>query len=269
VSDLRRRVAEHYSAQAESFAAYWAPILRQMSGALLPDLPLGGARRVLDVGTGTGGLIPALRAAAPSAAVFGADLSEGMLAVNAADTAAPLAVMAAEELAFANECVDVVVFTFVLHRLPRPAEALREAARVLRRGGAVGVVTWGAGGRAGAADRIWHDELDALGLPPEPRAPAFHAIVDSPERLDLLLRDAGFAATRAWPRAFERGSTRDEWLMFQLNRADRARLGTLAPERRGEFERRVRARIHALPPEEFTSRSEAVFGLGYTGGHSS
>ena len=73
-----QRTAQHYSARARGFDEHWAPLLRAMSRRVLPALPLRTARAVLDVGTGTGGMLPPLRAAAPSAALFGVDVAEGM-----------------------------------------------------------------------------------------------------------------------------------------------------------------------------------------------
>ena len=263
MSELRRRVAEHYSADAEGFADYWAPVLREMSSALLGHLPLERARRVLDLGCGTGGLIPDLRLVAPNATVVGLDLAEGMLAVAKRQTGAPLAVAAAEQLPLRAGCADVAVFSFVLHRLPDPVAALSEAAWALRPGGAVGTVTGGVGGGGGAAHRAWRDEVDALRLPPEPPVPAFHALLDSPEKVERALREAGFADARAWTRRFERRSTRDEWLRTQLGHPG-SRLRALSPERWRGFEQRVRERVRSLPPDEFASYSEATLGLGYT-----
>jgi SAM-dependent methyltransferase len=264
--EAARRVAAHYSAEAEAFAGYWAPILRQMSGALIDELPLASARRVVEIGVGTGGLLAEVGAAAPAAAVFGVDIAEGMLAVARRHSRAPLAVSDAQRLALRSASVDVTLFAFVLHRVPDPSAALGEAARVLRPGGVAGVVAWGAVGRGGAAARIWHEEVGALGVPAAAPITSEHDALDAPEKLDRLLRAAGFAEARVWRRSFERAYTRDEWLTFQLGYADRRRLARLEPARRRELERRVRGRVQSLRTEEFTYRSEAVFGLGYTAG---
>src|SRR5215475_3874500 len=111
MSEARRRVAEHYAAEAEAFDRYMAPTLLQMSSALLPHLPLERARRVVDVGCGTGGLIPSLRQAvgANGATVFGVDLTEGVLAIARRNTGAPLAAMDAERLALRAGSVDVAL----------------------------------------------------------------------------------------------------------------------------------------------------------------
>jgi ubiquinone/menaquinone biosynthesis C-methylase UbiE len=262
--EAARRVAAHYSAEAEAFAGYWAPILRQMSVALIAHLPLPSAERVVEIGVGTGGLVADVRDAAPRATIVGADISEGMLAVARRQSEARLVVSDAQRLALRSGSVDVALFAFVLHRVPEPGAALREAARVLRPGGVAGIVAWGAVGRSGAAARIWHEEVGALGAPAAEPMTAQHAVLDAPEKLGRLLRVSGFTEARAWRRTFDRDYTRDEWLTFQLGYADRRRLAGIDPERRRTLERRVRARVQSLPIEEFSYQSEAVFGLGYT-----
>jgi ubiquinone/menaquinone biosynthesis C-methylase UbiE len=265
VTEARRRVAEHYAAEAEAFDRYWAPTLRLMSTALLPHLPLERARRVLDVGCGTGGLIPALRAAAGAhgATVIGVDLTEGMLALARRNTGAPLAAMAAEQLGLRDGSVDVALTTFVLHRIQQPADALSEVARVLRPGGAFGIVSWGKTSPS-EATRIWNGEMDTLKLPPpEPQITSNHAPFDAPEKLERLLLAAGFAKARAWRRRFERRADRDEWLTAQLGYAGGRWLAALPAAEREAFARRVRALVAPLEPEAFVHRPEAVFAIGW------
>src|SRR5438045_570001 len=82
--DHTRQVAEvaaTYSASAEAYDRLWSPVIRPMAQPLLATLPLRAAKRILDVGTGSGGLIADIRANAPYAAIVGVDRSEGMLRV--------------------------------------------------------------------------------------------------------------------------------------------------------------------------------------------
>jgi ubiquinone/menaquinone biosynthesis C-methylase UbiE len=99
------------------------------------------ARRVLDVGCGTGRLSFAL--ARDGARVWGVDASPEMLAV--AEASRPRHVefrrAAAERLPFRDESFDVATFWLVIHLLDRP-RAFAEARRVLRWDGTVAVVTF-------------------------------------------------------------------------------------------------------------------------------
>src|SRR4051812_13092577 len=125
--DHAQQVAAAYSDSAEAYARLWSPVIRPMAQALLAALPLHDAEHVLDVGTGSGGLIPDIRAWAPEAAIVRVDRAEGMLRIAQAAAAAsstPLALMDAQQLGIRSDAIDVAVIAFVLFHVPNPHLAL-------------------------------------------------------------------------------------------------------------------------------------------------
>jgi SAM-dependent methyltransferase len=97
----------------------------------------GDARVVLDVACGTGIVSARLRAA--GRVVVGVDASAGMLRVAAPRLEGRVVRGDAARLPVADSSVDAVVFMWFLHLAGRrlSAEAIGEAARVLRPGGAL------------------------------------------------------------------------------------------------------------------------------------
>jgi SAM-dependent methyltransferase len=100
----------------------------------------------------------------------------------------------AEALPFDPETFDAVVNGFGLCHLPNPDVALREAFRVLKRGGRVAFTVWDAPERAVAFGAVYaavraHGSLD-VGLP---AGPNFFLFSD-PEQSTKALLNAGFVS---------------------------------------------------------------------------
>ncbi|WP_242341513.1 MULTISPECIES: methyltransferase domain-containing protein [Anaeromyxobacter] len=132
------RSAASYDARAEVQRAVQDQVLALLAGAA------PGARRVLDVGAGTGALLSRLLAARPGLAAAAVDLAPGMCgATRRAAPRAGVAAADAEALPFRDGAFDLVVTTSTLQWLPRVATALEEARRVLAPGGVLCVALFG------------------------------------------------------------------------------------------------------------------------------
>ena len=131
----------------------------KMCGLQLLDVQSG--ERVLEVGCGTGEMLPAL--AARARYVHGLDLSAGMLhvAMNKISRQSLSNVAHVQgdglHLPFAGEAFDAIFVSFTLELFPEEESSLllQECARVLRNGGRVGVVSLLQSEKPGWMERIY------------------------------------------------------------------------------------------------------------------
>jgi SAM-dependent methyltransferase len=129
-------VTDAYSLTGAAWAAGPARIYDRLSQVLVACVPDGvAARRVLDLGAGTGA---AGRAASEqgAAAVVEIDAAIGVLLVDA-ESRPPAVVSDARRLPFAARSFGAVVAAFSLNHLADPRSALIEIDRVLEPGGAL------------------------------------------------------------------------------------------------------------------------------------
>jgi SAM-dependent methyltransferase len=252
-------VAGLFSEDAPLYERRWATSMARLGRGLLPNLPLSHARAVLDIGAGVGALLPAIREAAPRAFVAGVDAAEGM--IRRASRSFGRAVMDAGRLAIRDASVDAAVMPFMLFFLPDPSRGLREAHRILRPGGGLGVSTWAAGANDFRADQVWASVLDEHGAPPA-RSWGLD-LMDTPEKLATLLEDAGFGDVRTGAGAEPEPMTLEGFLEARtgLGRSKR-RFESLPPEARDSVLSAARQRLAELPPEDFTDPQVAVFAWG-------
>ena len=154
--------------------------VRRIRRRLLDQADLRPGQRVLEIGCGTGDLLLAAKRAQPAAVVVGLDPDLAALArahrkARRRGLTVQLDRGHAEELPYADDSVDVVLSSFMLHHVPADERepAMREVLRVLRPGGALHLVDVGGSGGSGHRHRFTRE----------------HAVDD----VLHLLRRAGFA----------------------------------------------------------------------------
>jgi ubiquinone/menaquinone biosynthesis C-methylase UbiE len=154
-------IRDRFTRTAEVFGEYAVSYRVKFAETLMRLVNTGRNDRVTDIACGPGTL--ALRFARDVRRVAGVDLTPAMLA-RARRTAAEeglanldFVLGDAQALPFASGSLDIAVTSYSLHHIPEPARVVREMARVVKRGGRVGIIdiiTPDAPGAAGAANRI-------------------------------------------------------------------------------------------------------------------
>ena len=253
----RAAVTAAYDLGVDAYAALWSPVILPAAQAVVAALALDNGARVLDVGAGTGALVPSIRAAATGATVVGLDASAEMLRRCRSATGIPAIRGDALALPIRDAAVDAVLLAFVLFHLSDPAQAVAEAARVLTPGGRVGTATW-ARDDPMEADTVWDETLTEAGAPPLP-ASRVDAGLDSQEAIGGLLAGAGLRPARIWREplchqwelpayyALATGYGRNRQRLRQFD----------AWQRRVVLDRALK-RLGALDPDAFEWRGEVI-----------
>lgn len=256
-------LARDYSKRADAYSRFWAPVINPMADPLLRAMPLIGAQRILDIGSGTGALWPLIQSLSPGAHIFGVDRAEGMMLEGGGYLRGSVSVMDAENLGMRSAMFDAALLVFVLFHIPDPVRALREVCATLRPGGSLGLVVWGEDpGLPGSA--IWTDELDLSGAVADPRDSSVmrQSWMDTPEKLADLLTSAGYPSHELWTRRFVHRWTVDKLLATQTGCGlPSRRLNTLTAEARYACEKRVRARVQKLSADELEYRVEVIYAI--------
>ena len=154
---LQRRVQRYgWDLASDDYEALWQAQLAGARSALLVHAAPGTGERVLDVACGTGLVaFAAAHAVGPTGRVVGIDVSGRMIDAARARAETRQMVntdflrMDAEQLALPDGAYDLALCALGLMYLPSPERALDEMRRVLRPGGRLGLVAWGARSRCG------------------------------------------------------------------------------------------------------------------------
>ena len=139
---------------------------------------------------------------------------------------------------------------FMLFHLDDPCSGLREALRVLAPRGRVATLTW-AGEMESPASRIWARSLDAHGAAPlDPSSTARHELVDSPEKMAALLREAGFREPDCGVEPLVSALDADHLVRLRTRMgANKPRFDSLEPAARTACMASARRRMAGLTPE--------------------
>jgi len=118
---------------------------RRLAPRFIDFVGLGAAKRVLDVGSGTGVLTRALLDAAPGLEVVGVDPTATYVEYARQSVLSPHACFeygTADALPFADNSFDATFSLLVLQELPDAPRAVHEMARVTRQGGTIATCKW-------------------------------------------------------------------------------------------------------------------------------
>lgn len=181
---------ELWGARARDFAAYVEQVGLPLFGATLAAARVTAGTRFLDAGCGAGLL--ALLASLRGAEVTALDASAGLLAIARARLpAADVREGDLEALPFADSTFDAVAAVNSVFYAADMSAAMRELARVVRRGGRVVVTAWGPPEKCEFLAAVMPG-LAPLMPPPPPGAPPPHpGALSEPGALAGMLERAG------------------------------------------------------------------------------
>jgi ubiquinone/menaquinone biosynthesis C-methylase UbiE len=264
-----------YDRIAPGYARHWAPVIRPAAVRLLEDLApfiAGGARELLDIGTGTGTLALAALDRWPAVRVTGIDGSSEMAhwATGEADhqlstterSRFTTLVALADQLPVPDGTFDLAMSSFVFQLVPNRAAAFREAHRVLRPGGVLGFVTWlRTDAELDPPDRILEEVLDEFGFePPEPDSG--RGDPPSPRAAADALRRSGFRDVRAREDALVHRWTPRAYVDFVEQFAEESLFDELVARERLALRRRLLQRVRTLPARDLRLRLPIVYVTG-------
>jgi ubiquinone/menaquinone biosynthesis C-methylase UbiE len=276
--------AARYDRIAAGYARWWAPVLAPRATALLDWLEpavAGGARRLLDIGTGGGTLAIAAIRRWPSVQIVGIDASSGMAELAEAEADRLLSpadrarfevrVGFADEMPFEPGAFDTAMSSFVFQLVPNRARALREARRVVRSGGLLAYVTWLRDSRVFQPDVEFDAVLDELGVEgfdddgDDADCGGRRGDVPSVEAAAAQLRRAGFRDVRAEAATLEHAFDVEDYVRFMAEFDEEDLVSGLEDDLRRQLIDRLRSRLSALPRDSLVLKLPVVAAAGRRG----
>ena len=240
--------AAGWEAKAGGYDRFIGGLTSRFAEPLLDAAAVGSGTRLLDLATGPG-YVAAL-AAERGAAVVGLDIAREMVSLaTRRHPGLEFRQGDAHELPFGDASFDAVVGNFLVLHLGRPEQAMGEAVRVLRPGGAVALTTWDFAEHARLFGVFLEAVAEAGATAPDdlPAAPDFFRFSHD-EEFDALMRDHGLEGRVIRRIAFpHRVATPDElWDGFLAGSLRVASVITGQPE---ETRQRIRAAFDRLAGE--------------------
>ena len=194
---LQRRIQRYgWDKAAPYYEKYWQEQLAPSRERLLARAALKPGERVLDIACGTGLVtFPAAESVGLSGSVVATDISAAMVTYVAAEalrrssTQITTVRMDAEFLQFPDATFDAVLCGLGLMYVPDPLQAMRETLRVLKPGGRLAAVVWGARNRCG-----WAEIFPIVESRVESDVCPMFFQLGTGERLAMTMTEAGFAS---------------------------------------------------------------------------
>jgi SAM-dependent methyltransferase len=192
MSDMWNAAAGGWERNAEVIDAH----LAAATEVLLQAAGVGEAAAVLDVASGPGGAgVAAAARVGPAGSVVLADVAPAMVeaAARRTETMANVRATVCDELAIdaPDASFDAVICRHGLMFVAEPADAVREAMRVLRRGGRYAAMTWDARAANPWLGLILDAVGEQFGVPFPPPGISGPFSLEEPEQLAQALRAGG------------------------------------------------------------------------------